>query len=185
MIDAATLQRDCEVCCVLNGSLDFLYCNPAWDQFAQANGGTPEVFGAALMHRNLLQFVPEVLKTFFINNLYALRPGRSIWHHRYECSSPSEFRVFELQALRLADEDEILICHSPITCRPHNRTPVEPPREPAGVVRMCCHCRRTCLDSGSGIWEWVPEYVARAPKQCVADLCRPCADYYRHGGVLT
>jgi hypothetical protein len=186
ILDTAALARDPQVCCVLDSSLQFLYCNPAWDDFARQNGGTASTMGAALMYQRLLLYVPEILKPFFAGHLNNLRSGGGMWHHEYECSTPTHFCIYELQAVRLPDADEILICHVPLVRRPHTRVPTKPKPGLHGgpEVHMCCHCRCTRREDGSGIWDWIPDYLAKPPRNQIADLCPPCVEYYRCGGEL-
>ena len=175
------LVRDSDTCCVLDSSLQFLYCNPAWDDFARSNGGTESVLAHSLMHKRLLTYIPEIIKPFFVEHFNALRAGGGIWRHRYECSSPTDFRMFEMQAVRLWDENEILICHILKINRPHDRTPIDPPPRRLGQVHICCHCRRTLRQDDSGIWDWIPAYLTDPPADRADDLCPPCAENYREG----
>jgi len=187
IINADTLARATDACCVLDSSLQFLYCNCAWDDFARANGGTRAAMGEALLHKRLLTYIPDILKSFYAHQFNILRQRGTVWYHRYECPSPREFAVYELQALLMHDQNEILICHSQIVRRPHTRPAVEPrgsTRNGGRPVSMCCHCRRTFRDDGSGAWDWIPAYVQNPPANYIACLCQPCTDYYQHGGDL-
>ncbi len=179
-VKCKTLQSDTDSCCVLSQSLDFLYCNPAWDAFARSNGGAEAALGRNVVGCNLLEFLPGVLRPFLADHLSKALGDLRIWDHFYECSSPHEFRIFRLQALPLPDAGEILICHSLMHVGPHFRAPSRCPSG-AGPVRTCCHCRKTAKPGEPQTWLWAPEHVARPPMGCVSDLCPECAEYYEAG----
>jgi hypothetical protein len=89
-----------------------------------------------------------------------------------------------LKAVHLPDEAEIFICHAPLIRRPHARLKVAPPSQSSeSFVHMCCNCRSTRREDGSGIWDWIPAYLDRPPQNGVADLCPSCKKYYRDGSA--
>ena len=165
---------------MVDHSLRVLYCNPAWDAFARANGGTDRALGANVVGQDLLTFIPDVLHGFYADHLNTTLTGMGTWKHDYECSTPSEFRVFRLQACPLTDERELLLCHAPMLVRPHYRDAVRSLRR-NGLVRMCSHCRRTSRNGGIGAWDWIPEHLAHPPENRKDDLCESCAEYYSVG----
>jgi hypothetical protein len=185
MVSTAYLAREADPCCVLDASLRFVYCNPAWDQFGALNNGTAAVTGAVLHRRPLLEFVPEVIRPFFESRLRSLHDHGCVWYHRYQCCSPDQFRLYELQALNLADTGEILIYHSRILERPHVRiaAPTRTGPTEEGRVRMCCNCRRVGRWDDPAVWDWIPRYVASPPAGFVSDLCPGCAGYYGNGSL--
>lgn len=179
LVAVGSLERDADSCCVVDTYLQVLYCNPAWDAFARANGGSDAALGKSLINRNLLTFIPEVLKPFFSTGLRSAFSGVGTWKHDYECSSPAEFRIFRLQALPLRDANELLLCHTRMVAGPHYRAPKQA-QDRQGPVRMCALCRCTSQMNGS-TWDWIPEYLARPPEPRVDDLCDSCSAYYRLG----
>jgi hypothetical protein len=174
-VSVAVLEKDLDVACVIEHTGQIVYCNPAWDEFAAANSGSAAALSTGVLGRNLMDFIPPVLKPFYAKNLLKT-PPYLIWDHNYECSTPSEFRIFRLQALRLKDTGEILLVHSLQIRRPHTRRPMEPPAM-RGQVAMCAHCRRTHAGT-NGEWLWTPEFIAHPPEDRADSLCRRCADYY-------
>jgi hypothetical protein len=179
-IKRQTLDADEDSCCVLSQSLDILYCNPAWDAFACANGGGAAAQAANLVGCNLLQFIPAPLQKFFSEHLSLALGDFRIWDHFYECSSPSEFRVMRLQALPLLDASELLIAHTVMYVGPHYRAPSTAAFSDKRV-HMCGHCRRSAGTDGLAEWLWVPEHLARPPLNCANTLCPECANYYAGG----
>jgi hypothetical protein len=181
-IQPATLDRDVEPCCVLDSSYRILYCNQAWDDFARANGGSAGTCGSALEGRCLTSFIPGPLRAFYADHLRSAMWG-GMWSHVYECSSPTEFRLYRLQALALPDTRELLTCHTCLSLTPHARIPVKPDpgaHSPNGVVTLCSHCRRT-KRAGADSWDWIPEFLARPPENRADDLCPGCEAYYNRG----
>ncbi len=179
-ISLAVLESDTDVSCVLDPAGRIVYCNPSWDRFAASNGGGEQAFGAGVCGRSFLDFVPPVLKHFFAGKLLGNMAPYMIWDHYYECSTPEEFRVYRLQAMRLKDTDEILLAHTPYLSRAHHRRPVEPGSQ-SGPVTMCAHCRQTQQAPDGADWAWIPEYLAHPPVTSPPDLCPECKAHYRAG----
>lgn len=182
-IEPATLDRDIEPCCVLDSSCRILYCNRAWDDFAKANGGSAAAYGRSLQGQCLTSYIPGWLRPFYVDHLRQATWG-GMWTHVYECSSPTEFRLYRLQALALPDTRELLICHACLSLSPHTRVPVKPdPRAhySNGVVAMCSHCRRTKRIGAAISWDWIPEFLAHPPENRADDLCERCEAYYSRG----
>ncbi len=179
-VKCKTLECDEDSCCIMNQSLDFLYCNRAWDTFARTNGGGTAALGENVASRNLREFVPGVLHRFFADHLSSVLRDVTMWDHYYECSSPGEFRIFRLQALALTDSMELLVCHTLIHAGPHFRKPACY-CSAGGPVVLCSHCRRTAKPGPSPAWLWVPEHLTKPPSDVVSDLCPECSDYYATG----
>jgi hypothetical protein len=172
------------VCCILDQSLQFLYCNQAWDDFCLQNGGSASTYGEHLLGHYLGEFLPDVLSKFYISHLLHVMRNGGPWHHCYYCSSPSEFRIYQLDALELQDARELLISHSVIYASPHAEhvvTPIVSVHYTAeGTVKMCCHCRKTARLDNSG-WDWIPAFVAERPARCEVCLCSECSRFYETG----
>jgi hypothetical protein len=180
LVKCKTLDSDEDLCSVLSQSLTFLYCNPAWDAFALSNGGTEAALARSVIGRNLLDFIPPVLQAFFSERLSSVLGEMRMWDHFYECSSPSEFRIFRLQALALHDAGELLVCHTAVHAAPHYRPPSRLPTT-EGPVRICCHCRKAAKADDGQKWLWAPELLIRPPRDRVNDLCPECSEYYNTG----
>src|SRR5579884_3888360 len=59
-----TLQGIAAVSYILDSQYRFLYCNPAWDAFAKANGA-PGLVAESMLGFDLFDAVPEVLKSAY------------------------------------------------------------------------------------------------------------------------
>ncbi len=181
-IPAAALEQDRSVIFALDSALRIIYCNAAWDAFASANGGGPDLRRPGPLGQRLLDFVHGPVAEYY-EAAYrrALETGEP-WRHVYECSSASTFRKFALQVLPMKRARTLLVVNSICVERPH-----EPARGKAreeeylftdGLVVMCSHCRRTKRTHGSEQWDWVPEYVEHLPPFTSHGLCGVCWAYY-------
>lgn len=174
------LDRDPDVCCVIDISGKIIYCNPAWDVFAAVNGGGAEALAQHVEGRLLLDFVPEVLRNFYASRLLPTRYAANLWKHSYECSSPDRFRIYSLQALSVSQET--LACHSIIFEGAHTRPTLAADAavytDPAGSIQMCGHCRRVRRMADTGVWDWVPDYLRQPLSNKIDVLCPDCWRYH-------
>jgi hypothetical protein len=182
-VSAKILENDPDPCCVLDKSLRFEYCNPAWDAFGLQNGGDGSSAGERLVQRSFNDFLPAVVRSFYEWHLSGVLTGSGSWHHRYYCSSAEERRVCLLECLALSDASELLVTHELLTVTPHRDRAVEPAAvhfRDNGTVTMCAHCRKVArIDNDA--WDWVPRFLCSRPRLCIAALCPDCGRYYEMG----
>ncbi len=171
------LENDPAVIFSLDHDLRIVYCNAAWDRFAQENGGVGLERGAQL-GRSVMSCVPDVLKAFFEDGYRRTLASREPWQHSYECSSPSHFRSFRMMTYAEPDGSGLLVVNSLTAVRPHEQAPLRPELsryvDDSGILKMCCHCRRVCQRRDPRLWDWVPELVAAPPEQISHCLCAVC-----------
>jgi hypothetical protein len=96
----------------------------------------------------------------------------------YECSSATTFRTFQLRMFPVGRG--VLMVHTPIEQRPHDREP-EPPdesvfRDGHRFISQCCNCRRTRQPERRS-WHWIPAWVNQLPDDVTHVLCPPCFGY--------
>ena len=164
------------------------YVNLAWDAFALANGGEPEVSRAWNVGSNFFAAVAEPLHPFFralferaTGERHALQPAE----HVYECSSSQEFRQFSMQVFPLAEGAGFVVLNSLVTARPHDH--VERPPHPAdikryadvnGLMHQCAHCRRMRRADDPDRWDWVPAWIDARQRDISHGICPLCYAYY-------
>lgn len=164
----------------LDRELRIVYCNEAWDRFAAANGGMtlkrPTPYGV-----NILDVVPEFLKSLYRSAYLNVFVTRRPWEFYYECSSATDYRLFRMSATPLPENDDLIVVeNSLMELLPHGQErPVRPPdpRVYGGTdagVAMCCLCRRTRRRDGRG-WDWVPSFVESPPMALKYSFCDDCA----------
>jgi hypothetical protein len=173
-----SIERDAAIVFALNRELRIVYCNEAWDRFAQSNGGTalmrPIPYGLCV-----LDVIPEPLKSRYRVAYLNVFATRRQWVHEYECSSSTVYRLFKMTALQRPEDDLILVANFLLEQRPHGaERPVMAP-DPAAYegsdhsVAMCSVCRKS-RPRGGRRWHWVPAYVERPPARVVYGLCESC-----------
>jgi len=175
------LDASTSIIYVVDSALRFVYCNPAWDRFASENG-RPELAGDKVIGSELLPVVPSVLRSFY-ERVYqqVLRTGL-IWQHVYECSSPRDFRKFQMR-IHALKADWLLISNVLLVEKPHvHKVPSRRPpyRNAGGLITMCAHCRCSQRTDESKIWDFVPDHLAlRTPPLSVTHgICPLCRAYF-------
>jgi hypothetical protein len=173
---------------VLDGALRIVYCNLAWNRFAEQNGGA-HLCRDTQVGRDVLALTPEPLKPFY-GQLFrsVLETGvASDWV--YECSSDLQFRRFHMHVARKKPPNKppmLFVMNSLVieeSIEESHRSPGSPFsferfRDHNGLISMCCHCRRTRLRDKENSWVWVPELVRRMPLDVSHGICPVCFDLH-------
>jgi hypothetical protein len=172
------IERDPAIVYALDRELKILYCNEAWDRFAESNGGAalkrPTPYGMCV-----LDVIPEPLQTFYRSAYLSVFATSRHWVHEYECSTAAMHRLYRLTALHRPKEDFILVANFLLEERPHgDERPVRQPdpatyQGPDVSIEMCSLCRRTRRRDRRG-WDWVPAYVEKPPARLAYSVCASC-----------
>ncbi len=163
---------------ILDADLKIVYCNPAWDAFALANGGerctAARVLGTALLPR----LIPE-FQTFYSNVLGACRAESRVIAFDYECSSAEIYRTFQMQIFPFKTWDGVMVMNSLRVEKPAEAG-LKQPRDnyvnERGMTILCSHCRRAKTANGDR-WDWVPDLLEPSPTVSHG-LCLVCRDYF-------
>ncbi len=172
-----TLNAVDNVSCLLSDELRIMRTNPAWDEFARANGGE-QLLAQNMRGVALMEVIPEPLRRFYRDGFSRTQQTGERWEHDYECSSADVFRKYRMIAYPF--EGGIAVTHALLVAEPHRRDGfVRSDRYlAAGVITMCCHCRRVRRPDEPTRWDWVPAYVTGPPATTSHGLCPPCSDFY-------
>jgi hypothetical protein len=182
------LAHERESACILSPEGVYLFCNEAWDAFAERNGGAPGCLGAAVVGRPWQDFVSgEPVRSVLARVLDAAMRGapRTV---PGQCNSPTLGREMAstYQAIR-TQEGEVLavaVVHAIV-----REVPIEllhHPHDPehtlyfdrGGLLHMCCSCRRVQQVADHARWDFVPGYVAAMPASASHTYCRTCFDLH-------
>jgi hypothetical protein len=167
-------------CFVVTESLDIKYCNQGWNRFAILNEGGSEALAAKVVSRNLLDFVPQDLKSFHADLFARARKTGKPVTHDYECSTATMFRLYRMHIFPL--NQGFAVMNSVRVEHPHDRSPLEPNeslyRTEKGMIRMCSNCRRTNRPDDPAAWDWVPDYVERVRPNTTHGVCPACLEFY-------
>jgi len=139
-------EDDRSVIYLLDDNLRIAYCNKAWDEFAERNGGV-KLQRTEQVGRRVLDSTEEPLKAFYRSAFERALAEHQAWEHLYECSSPGLYREFHMQVLPVQSPPCLVVVNSLVVEKPHERV-IRPPltalyRTSGGVITMCMHCRRT------------------------------------------
>jgi hypothetical protein len=93
IMESDVWQQD--VIYLLDDELRFVDCNPAWETFAADNGGRG-ISRQEVRGRLILDFVPDVLRKFYVHKYWFARRAEGQTHFDYDCSSPEKIRLFRM-----------------------------------------------------------------------------------------
>lgn len=162
--------------------LTLAYLNPAWFWFSAENEGEPAISRDWTLGRNVMDSVPDPLRSFFeVNFTRCLHEGRP-WEHTYECSSADRFRKFHQTVFPLGQAEGLLVVHSLLVESSYVddglRWPEDSYLDANGFRVQCCHCRRFRRTAGATTWDWVRPWVQKAPTNVSHGICESCLAFY-------
>ena len=186
-------SREASVCGIWpDGRL--AYTSAGWDRFAAENGA-PNLAEEWPLGRDIFEAVAPALLPFYRDAWRQVGDSGHPWTHPYECSSPNEFRLFQMIVYRLpfglpipesgVEPQGFLCVHSRLRSQ---LWPASSPGRPAmeaeyrdsgGLITQCAHCRRVERHSGRpGTWDSVAAWVESPPSGTTHGLCDICAAYH-------
>ena len=174
-------DEDSSVIYLLDDELKIARCNRAWDRFAIANQGHQAV-SSRVIGRPVFDFVPAVLREFYVTAYNTVRHFRRDWWHTFECSSASVTRFFQMRILP-CDDDGLLTINTLISEHPVGllaEARIEKYTTSDGIVVMCSHCRRVQSIDDRETWDWVPELLMTSEVLMRFGLCGFCTAYHYH-----
>src|SRR5262249_22167017 len=153
---------------IVDGQHRFVYCNPAWDQFAESNGA-PRLAQDAIIGRDLFDSVPSVLQDAYANAFRRVAHKREMWTKSYECSSPTVFRKYRMNIYPMERWDWFLVTNSLLVTRSHRKGADADDRTyfAEGIVKMCAHCRCSQRVDIPNKWDFVPKYLQFKGLDCI------------------
>ncbi len=166
---------------LLDRDLTIARCNLAWDVFALANNGT-SALSSKVVGTCIMDVVPPALQSFYRTAYDAVERFRRNWWHIFECSSPTQARIYQMRIMP-CDGGGFLTINTLMSEAPPG---VESPKNLAdyagadGIAIMCSNCRRVKRVSPPGAWEWIPELLWSGQILTTFDLCDFCAAYHYH-----
>ena len=169
-----------DVIFLLDDELRFVDFNPAWEDFAAANGGR-NLCCSEMRGRLVLDFVPETLQSFYAHKYWLAKRTAGWSYFAYDCSTPEKIRVFRMAMMRV--EENLLITNH---LQVEEDCEVKPPLtaeetasylSPTGLTTMCANCRKTKHAHKATQWDWIPEMLRRNPFTISHGLCPRCMVY--------
>lgn len=178
--DRNSFERDESVIYGLDSELRLIYCNPAWERFANANGA-PSLEPGRVTGMALMGVVPAPLRLFYRRGYAGVLASGLPWRFTYECSSAEVERYFQMAVHASPSRDALVVVNSLVNEAPHKREGHSAGRlyrNMSGIIIMCAHCRRVKTTGNPGRWDWVPEYVERMPEEISHSLCPVCKELH-------
>ena len=179
-----SLERDRHSIFALSPGFDVIYVNPAYCAFWEANGGTPGFDTRSPIGVNLFDAIAGVTRSFYRERLERVLASGQRWENLYACPSAETHREYHQGIYPLKNAQGLVIINSLKVERPTDldaRTGAELELaylQSGGLASQCSNCRRTLRNDDSGLWDWVPAWIADLPAYVSHTICPPCFEYY-------
>jgi hypothetical protein len=180
------LQKSPAVSYILDSQCRFIYCNPAWDHFAQSNGA-PQLTSEAVIGSDLFDAIPDLLKAVYSAAFQQVLDAGLVWEQSYECSSPTVFRMFRMRIHLLKPQNWFLVTNTLVSEQSHPKV-AEPDTktyvDSDGLITICAHCRCSRRVDSPDQWDFVPEYLELRREFVMKvshALCPVCRVYFYPG----
>jgi hypothetical protein len=172
---SAEFDRDPAVIYELDQDFRIKRCNRAWDLFALENNGHAAM-AAKVSGTFLFDVIPQDLRPFYHQAFHEVEAG-SEWSHMFECSSAAVIRRLRMTIQRFGSGylTRNTLIEESLAPPPEGDSRDIPAYGP--VVTMCAHCRRV-RNNKEQVWQWIPDFVARTPRNLNQTLCPACYAYY-------
>lgn len=183
--DFNTLENSKHSICGLSKDLNLIYFNPSWFQILAENSIDKSDFNKFPLGTPIIDALSGDMKDFYIQNYKKVLANGEIWNHEYECSSSTEFRQFHQSVYPLKLGEGLIVIHSLKVNIPMDQTNRKPlPSDTNkyvqsnGLITQCSNCRKCKRVAQEEVWDWIPEWVERIPKNASHSICPTCYDYY-------
>jgi hypothetical protein len=178
--DVDALDADASSICALDAQLRLVYVNRAWRAFGHDNGADWD--DDRWMGTGVLTAIPAILGPFYADLFERVRRTGARVDHAYECSSPTTRRFFRMSAFP-CESGAYVVVHSLSHASPLALETIPTLdalyRDADGLMIQCVHCRRVRRGPpGVTTWDFVADYVARAPAGTSHGLCPVCVPFY-------
>lgn len=176
--DWAALDADHASIVVLDATGTIVWANRAWFRFFEENaeGHDP---ASVQVGASYPEAIAGSLGEYYARVFDECRRSGQPFEQDYECSSPTEQRLYRLRVLPV--EGVVIVSHHLRVVSPHvaagGRTDLARYVRADGILVQCSNCRRV-RTTAEGTWEWVPEVVASPPRRVSHGLCHLCDGFY-------
>lgn len=180
-LDLGSIAASADPMLIVDRNMILRAYNAAYVAFAAANG-LPDIEQRFGVGSDMLAAFSEPARTFYGDAYRRVLDEQNTFHQRYECSSPSQRRLFLLSAYASVGGKSLVIAHHltieepiPITDQQAISTTH---CSPEGFVIQCCHCRKVRNFLAPDRWDWVPDLIAQRPSNVSHTFCPRCFDHY-------
>jgi len=177
------LERVDSTVAVLDAQAAILWTNPAWDDFARANGASFNLDA----YPTYLDGIAGPLRAFYADVFEQALARGTVFEQDYECSAADVIRRYRMRVLPYPAHG-LLVEHTPIAVSPApdgGELAVEAHfLDENGHIVQCSNCRRVKRPgaSDSESWAWVPAWVTRSHPRTSHGICTPCVGFYWRRG---
>jgi hypothetical protein len=153
------------------------YVNPAYLEFARANGAPVDFEQRWGVGAQLLDSVPEPMRGRYLAGMAAARGATRFWETGYRCPTPTQQQRYRLRIYPLLGGDGLLHVHTLVWREPWEAAPDVGEaafRLANGLIRQCADCRHV-FRPGPDRWEMVASFIDDPPPKVTHGLCPSCA----------
>jgi hypothetical protein len=177
-----SVQESSDVCYLLDEDRRLIYCNPAWDRFASANGAA-RLTGDSVLGTELFAVIPGALSDAYARAFERVSSTGRVWTKLYQCSSPDSFRRFRMRIHPMKRFGWYLVSNTLVVERTHRSEAeaVDQAYFSGGILMMCAHCRSVRRAAAPERWDFVPAYLRFKGKDRLKvshGLCPVCSAHF-------
>ena len=180
-----TLENDPNSIFGLSSDLTFNYLNPAWFNFSEENEGEPAISERFGLGTHIGDALSGTAREYYLDAFQRILQKGEVWHHDYECSSPTKFRLYHQSVYPLYKRSGLVVVNSLVTEQPFDES-VRISRPPigklytqeTGFIVQCSNCRRVQCAPQQDVWDWVPAWIKHMPENTSHSICPICFEYY-------
>jgi hypothetical protein len=184
-LDLEILENDPNSIYGLSKDLTLNYLNPGWFNFAKENDGEPTISERFNLGSHIGDSITGPARDYYLEVFQRILNTGEIWHHEYECSTPEILRIYCQTVHPLYNRNGLLIVNRLVKEQPHDlktRRPHKPIEkhyiQKTGLITQCCNCRRVKRVANLDVWDWVPAWVKKVPRNTSHTFCPKCYEYY-------
>lgn len=179
----AALEAECGSAYLLGLDLSVQYVNEAWRRFAHDNGA-PELGGSWHSAEPVTGFFDGPTRAPFAARLARVLTRNEPWSYFYDCSSPEQYRKFNMRVAPTALQDGLIVVHSRVVEVVPGATDqaladlLRAYTDERGLLVQCSGCLRVYHPSESS-WDWAPGLVTGEQSNVSHGMCPTCdVQYY-------
>lgn len=153
--------------------------NSAYYNFAMANGAK-DFDQSVGIGSNLLNSLPNQLKSYFIDSFAIAKQNQTIFSHDFECSSLDTYRLYHQTAYPLPNHKGFVISNHCFINNLRQDLQVALSDEHIdnnSIIVQCCGCQKT-KNKKSHQWDWIPTLSTDEQERVSHSVCHNCKSHF-------
>lgn len=175
----AALEREAGSAYLLSPDFWIRCVNEGWRRFARDNGA-PELAAGGFDRGPITQFVALPLRPFLRAGFARVLQRGEPWAHVYECSSPTEYRRFNMRVELAPVQLGLIVVHSCVVALPAPEAvsgfegQAADYTDARGLIVQCSACGRWRRGREPQRWDWVMGLGGLKVSNLSHGICATC-----------